>query len=91
MSIMTFLEGASIATLATQLSAQWVGARSPASVSLTPEATQYSSEKASCQSAQSVGVPPEKVGEVLAHLDQLSDEEVDDLLSSLLSEEEGGA
>jgi len=91
-SIMTFLEGVSVAVLAAQLSEQLAGARSPSSASRATEATPYLGEhQTSSQIDLSTGVPPEKVGEVLATLDQLSDEEVDDLLSSLLSEEEDGA
>jgi hypothetical protein len=91
-SIMTFLEGISVAVLAAQLSEQLAGARAPSSASRATEATPYLGEhQASSQIDLSTGVPPEKVGEVLATLDQLSDEEVDDLLSSLLSEEEDGA
>jgi len=85
--IVQFLGGSSIATLATQLSEQWRESLASSSASLSTEASLSLNEHPLPQRDVHGGVPPQVACETLATLDQLSDEEVDDLLSSLLSEE----
>ena len=88
--VVKFMEGISVASLEREISEQF---KDPQSTSHTPIRTRLQA-KQNQQKASAIDIDkqikPEKAGQILAKLDQLTEEEVDILLNSI-SEEEGNS